>query len=294
MNLNQLYYFRTIAKLEHFRLAAEKLNVSQPSLSSAIAKLEEELSTSLFEKVGRNVKLTPSGEIFLTYVENSIELLEEGINKVRQINKGVIKLAYVFPLSTTYIPKLVKHYLENSKNSEISFTLKQDLTSDIISKLKTSEYDIGFCSKLEDEPLIKFIPIIEQEIVLITPPTHELASKKTIDIKELDSYELISYFKHSGLGQFLEKIFNYHGIKPKIKIEAENEQGIIGLVSQNFGIALVGKTSLLKKSNVVQIKVTNLPFKRYIYLAYLKNKSLKPHIKHFLEYINREVLEKNS
>lgn len=58
MNLNQLYYFRAIAKLEHYRLAAEKLNVSQPSLSSAILNLEEELGTTLFEKSGRNIKLT--------------------------------------------------------------------------------------------------------------------------------------------------------------------------------------------------------------------------------------------
>lgn len=285
MNLNQLYYFKTIAKLEHYRLAAEKLNVSQPSLSSAIAKLEEELATTLFEKVGRNIKLTPTGEMFLKYVENSLDLLEEGVNKINKLNKTTIKIAYVFPLSTSYIPRLVKNYLELNKNYEITFTLKQDLTADIISKLKSSEYDIGFCSKIENEPSLNFIPLIEQEIILIVPPNHELANRKSISILELDNCEIISYFRESGLGQFLHKAFAYHKITPKIKFEAENEQGIIGLVSQNFGIALIGKTSLIDNFNLVKIKVTDIAFKRYIYLVYLKNKPLKPHINQFLEYV---------
>lgn len=288
MNLNQLYYFRTIAKLEHYRLAAEKLNVSQPSLSNAMLNLEEELSTPLFEKVGRNIKLTENGKIFLKYVESSIEILEEGINKVKKISKGTIKIAYVFPLSTTYIPKLVKEYLENNQTFDINFILKQDLTIDIISKIKNLEYDLGFCSKLENEPLLNFIPLIEQKIVLIVPQNHELANRKTISIKEITKYELVSYFKESGLGQFLSTLFEHHKISPKIKFEAENEQGIIGLVSQNFGISLVGKTSLLDNTDLVQIEIDDLELKRYIYLVYLKNKPLKPHIKQFLDYIKKK------
>lgn len=288
MNLNQLYYFRAIAKLEHYRLAAEKLNVSQPSLSSAILNLEEELGTTLFEKSGRNIKLTENGKIFLKYVESSIEILEEGVNKIKKINKGVIKIAYIFPLSTTYIPKLVREYLEINQAFDINFTLKQDLTVDIISKIKKSEYDIGFCSKLENEPTLNFIPLIEQKLVLIVPQNHRLANRKSISIKEIDNCELVSYFKESGLGQFLTALFNHHKISPKIKFEAENEQGIIGLVSQNFGISLVGKTSLLDNTDLIQIDIEDLELKRYIYLVYLKNKTLQPHIKEFLEYVKKK------
>ena len=67
MNLNQLYYFKTIAKLQNIRIASEKLNVSQPSLSVSMTNLEDELGIKLFEKQGRNVKLTKYGKIFLVY-----------------------------------------------------------------------------------------------------------------------------------------------------------------------------------------------------------------------------------
>ena len=75
MNLNQLYYFKTVAKLQHFRNAADELNISQPSLSQAISNLENELGTYLFERHGRNVKLTKYGKLYLEYVEEALNTL---------------------------------------------------------------------------------------------------------------------------------------------------------------------------------------------------------------------------
>ncbi len=288
MNLNQLYYFKTVARLEHFRLAAEKLNISQPSLSAAMANLEEELSVVLFEKDGRNIKLTNSGKIFLKYVENSLAVLEEGIEKVTNIKKSSIAIAYVFPLSTEYIPKLIKNFINTGK--EVEFSLKQELTSEIMNGIKNLKYDLGFCSKVESEKDIVFEPVIEQEIVLIVHKNHLLAKKKEVNLKNIEGYDFITYIKDSGLGQFLNHIFKNNKINPKIKFECENEQEIAGLVSQDFGIAVVGKTPLLEHTDLMQIKIKDLKEKRYIYLAYLKNKPLKPHIRKFIEYVKKNFI----
>ena len=85
MNLNQLYYFKTVAKLQHFRNAADELNISQPSLSQAISNLENELGTYLFERQGRNVKLTKYGKLYLEYVEEALNTLEIGEKKLKQV-----------------------------------------------------------------------------------------------------------------------------------------------------------------------------------------------------------------
>ena len=268
MNLNQLYYFKTIANLQHFRIASERLNVSQPSLSASMSSLEKELGVVLFEKQGRNIKLTKYGEIFLEYVENSLETLDVGINKIKTLtnNKGGnIDIAYVFPLAPSYIPKIVRKFLDENENKNISFTFKQGLTSEIVDGLKNSKYDLGFCSYIENEENIIFEPIIEQELVLIVPKNHPLSNKKEINIKEIEKYEVIVYFKKSGLGQLTYKIFNDNNINPNIIFEGENEHAILGLVAENFGIALVGKTPLLKNSNVKKIKVKELDYKRYIF-----------------------------
>lgn len=290
MNLNQLYYFKTIANLQHFRIASERLNVSQPSLSASMSSLEKELGVVLFEKQGRNIKLTKYGKIFLEYVENSLETLDVGINKIKTLTNntgGNIDIAYVFPLAPSYIPKIVRKFLDENENKNISFTFKQGLTSEIVDGLKNSKYDLGFCSYIENEENIIFEPIIEQELVLIAPKNHPLSNKKEINIKEIEKYEVIVYFKKSGLGQLTYKIFNDNNINPNIIFEGENEHSILGLVAENFGIALVGKTPLLKNSNVKQIKVKELDYKRYIYLAYVKNRYFPPAVKKFLEYVKK-------
>ena len=78
MNLNHLYYFRALAKEEHYTRTADMLSITQPSLSHAISCLESELGVKLFEKQGRNAKLTKYGALFLRYVEQSLDMLDEG------------------------------------------------------------------------------------------------------------------------------------------------------------------------------------------------------------------------
>ena len=86
MNLNQLQYFKILAQEEHYTRAAQMLSITQPSLSHAIAQLEEELGTRLFEKKGRNIVLTRYGKLFLPYVEESLEVLEEGVHRTWELN----------------------------------------------------------------------------------------------------------------------------------------------------------------------------------------------------------------
>ena len=83
MNLQWLYYFDAIAELEHYTRAAEQLHVSQSNLSHAISELEEELGVELFERKGRNIRLTKYGELFRPYVKQSITSLETGVKTLK-------------------------------------------------------------------------------------------------------------------------------------------------------------------------------------------------------------------
>ena len=84
------------------------LSITQPSLSHAIAQLEEELGTRLFEKKGRNIVLTRYGKLFLPYVEESLKVLEEGVQRTRELNgskEGIIHLAYIYTMGSNFTPK---------------------------------------------------------------------------------------------------------------------------------------------------------------------------------------------
>ena len=131
MNLNQLYYFQKVAQLQHYHQAAKELNISQPSLSRSIANLEEELGVSLFQKNGRNIELTKYGSIFLEHVNRIIDEIKIAENKMKSLagsSSGHIDIGYVFPLAKSYIPRLVRSFLNQQENHEITFSLSQEIT----------------------------------------------------------------------------------------------------------------------------------------------------------------------
>ena len=174
MTLNQLSYFYQAAVLEHFNQAAEKMNITEPSLSRSIAALEDELGVTLFEKRGRNVILTKAGEIFLEHVSTILDDVKRAENKMHQIatDGGHIDIAYVSPLAKVFIPTIVRSFLTEKENKNITFNFFQDITSVNIEGLKKGRYDIIFGSYSPDENGIDFVPIIKQEIVAILPPGH--------------------------------------------------------------------------------------------------------------------------
>lgn len=289
MNLNQLYYFKTVAQLQHFRKAAEKLNISQPSLSLSISNLEKELGTYLFERQGRNVSLTKYGEIYLEYVKEALSILEIGEKKLRKITsdtQGHIDIAYISPLASYFIPKKVRAFLESDDNKDIKFTFRQGITSQLIDGLKSSKYDIVFCSYIEDEPDIVFDLLFKDELILIVPIDHPLSEFESINLKDISSYPVVVYDKNTALGKITKDIFKKVGINPKVICEGEDENGIYGLVSEGFGVAVVADIVNYDNFNIKKIKINNSGCDRCIYMAYKKNTYQVPAVKKFIKYIN--------
>ena len=190
MTLNQLSYFYQAAVLEHFNQAAEKMNITEPSLSRSIAALEDELGVTLFEKRGRNVILTKAGEIFLEHVSTILDDVKRAENKMHQIatDGGHIDIAYVSPLAKVFIPTIVRSFLTEKENKNITFNFFQDITSVNIEGLKKGRYDIIFGSYSPNENGIDFVPII-------MPDTQALASTPEAFSRSM-MYRQTSYVSH--------------------------------------------------------------------------------------------------
>lgn len=288
MNLNHLNYFRVLAKVEHYTQAASILSITQPSLSHAISNLENELGTYLFEKQGRNVKLTKSGRFFLKYVDDALTQLEIGEKKLKDLldpSKGKIDLAFIYTLGAEFIPNTINKFLKDNTHKNITFTFGQDNTTNIINGIKNEKYDIGFCSFVENEPDIDFFPLIKQELVLIVSQNHPLACNDTVDLKETENYPFVYFNKESGIRPVIDNLFLQAEIKPKIICEVEEDTAVAGLVSINYGIAILPKIPMLKNFNVKTIHISNITYERYIYMASLKNRYLTPSVKVFQKFI---------
>ena len=296
MNLNYLRYFRVLAKLEHYTKAAEELSITQPSLSHAMSSLEKDLGTYLFERDGRNIKLTKYGKIYYEYVERALGELEEGEKRIKEligIGTGSVELGYIFTLGPEFVPKLVNGFINEEGNSKVKFTFGQGTTSCLLKDLKSEKYDIVFSSIAKDEEEIEFVPIMEEELVVIVDKDHVLASKSSVDLAEISEYPFIAFGNKSGIRQIIDGLFKAVDNKPNIICEVEENNAIAGLVEVKYGISIVPKITALKYFNVKILPISNPQHKRYIYMATLKNKYQSPTMKMFKNYVE-EYCKKES
>lgn len=287
MNLNHLSYFRVLAKLEHYTQAAEELSITQPSLSHLMSALERDLGTYLFEKQGRNIKLTKLGKIYFEYVEKALSELERGEKRIKEltnVSTGTIELGYIYTLGPNFVPKLIKKFTSIEKNKDIKFLFGQGTTKSLINDLKEERYDMVFCSLMENEPEIDFMPIAKEELVVIVSNEHPLAKRDFIDLSEVGDYPFIGFSEKSGIRSLISELFTKVNITPNIICEVEEDNAVAGLVEINYGIAVVPKISSLKYYNVKVLPIVNPSHERFIYLATLKNRYLTPSVNLFKKY----------
>lgn len=293
MNLYQLYYFKTLAKLEHYTKASAQLCLTQPSLSHAISSLEDELGCVLFEKKGRNVVLTKYGKVFLAYVENALAELEQGTKKLKELSdnsQSTINIGFIYTLSAHFIPDLISGFLKNEQNTNIQFVLcegttQNECTADLIIRLKNEKLDLVFASLIPKDPEVEFIPICEQKLVAILPPDSPLAELEQIDLRDTEQYPLIHYSGKPGLKQEINRQYAKVNMAPKVCCEVEDEVSMAGLVAANLGIAIVPESPTFSNFNVKVLPIGNPVYKRIIYLGYVKNRKETPPIRRFKNYV---------
>lgn len=295
MNLNQLYYFKTLAELEHYTKAAERLNISQPTLSHSISSMEKELGAHLFEKQGRNVVLTKYGRIYMFYVENALTQLELGKNQIERLvseGGGHVGLAYMTSVGANFVPNIIAGFLEDPQNKNISFSCYEGNTKTLLYNLKREKYDLIFCSMIEAESDVEFIPVYEQSLVVIVPEGHPLANKKKVTIQDICPYPLISYTKESGMRRIIDDMFTKAQIMPNILCQFEDVNSMAGLVAANQGLAIVTDGPALDHYHVEKLEL-DMPYsRRMVYLAYVLNRYLPPAVEKFIAYIIQHTKEK--
>ena len=287
MTLNQLRYFQAVARLQNFRAAAEELYISQPSLSRSIDSLEDELGVVLFEKSGRGIALTGSGRLLLEYANRIIEECDIAIYKMKELSTsgGRIDIGYVFPLANYYIPHKVRSFLDMPGNEHVTFGFTQNRTSSIIRDIKNGKLDVGFCAYSDNEEELEFVPLMKQEMVIITSLEHPLADQGDLSIRELANYPVIGYDRISGLGGYTNRLYKNVGIKPEIVCECSDENSIQALVREQFGIALVARVDILNEKYLKIHHVSDADLVHYVNVVWLKNHYLMPATKRFIDFM---------
>lgn len=287
MNLFHLRYFVQLAETKHYTRAAEQLCITQPSLSHAINQLENELGVPLFEKSGRNTELTRFGEHFLTCARKTLETLDEGVEELKRVSRGegLIRLGLLRTLGVDYVPELVSRYLRENPGKQLRFTFETGMTNSLLEGLMERRYDLVFASKPPAELGLTSVAVERQDLVLIVPRGHPLASRHSISLGETLPYPQVYFSKGSGLRPVVDELFSRAGGEPNIAYEIDEDQVIAGLVARGFGIAVVPYMDLLMRLDLKIIQIASPVWERNFYMVSDDRAWQTPAVRNFRQYV---------
>ncbi|MCU9612556.1 LysR family transcriptional regulator [Caldibacillus lycopersici] len=246
MELRQLRYFVEVADREHMTSAAEYLHVAQSAVSLQITKLEAELGVKLFERVGRSVKLTQIGKIFLFHTKKALDAIDYAKTKVDEFldpEHGTIKIGYPSSLASYFLPTIISSFKQEHPN--VAFHLRQGSYSFLINAVKNGEINISFLGPVptDDNDLHPYVLFTESFSALV-PITHPLAKKQSIFLTELKNDDFILFAGGYILRKIVVDACKQAGFAPKIASEGEDLDAIKGLVSAGIGVSILPDNSL--------------------------------------------------
>lgn len=286
MNLSQLYYFRKLAELQHYTKAARELYITQPTLSDSISSLEQELGISLFQKEGRNIRLTKYGQEFYGYVNDALNQLDRGIAVAKGKSGamgGVVDIGCIPTILGDYMPQAIENY-KKLRNPKAVFNIYQDHTLHLLDGLKKGKFDLVFCSGTDD-PELEFVPILAQRLILVVRKDHPLAERESVMLKELTSYSLTTYRETLPIGKVVRTVLRQYGVEASFSYDDEISIG--GVVTATNQAAIAADTPYLSQFNQIKkIIISDIPADtRLVYMVYSKKNYMAKATEDFAEFM---------
>jgi len=243
MNIRQLRQFVVLADTLNFRKAAEALHISQPPLSVAIRKLEEDFGTPLFERSTRSVKLTAAGAAVLTDVRKALLHLDRAKQRAIEACEGIrgtLRIGSVGSATISLIPRLVPSFRSQFPGVEI--VIREYPSTKIIEEVEKGGLDLGLIrTPIVGSYDVVSIPMERDKFVAAVPAGHRLSAETSIHLRELSDEAFISYSRgeSTGINFAVANACQIAGFSPKIVHEATQIQAAISLVAAGMGVALV-------------------------------------------------------
>ncbi|MFV8827739.1 LysR family transcriptional regulator [Alkalihalobacterium sp. APHAB7] len=291
MELRQLRYFIEVAEREHFTEAAEHLHVAQSAISLQISKLEAELGITLFERTGRNIKLTPIGKTFLIHTKKAIKAIDYAKEKVDEYldpEKGTIKIGYPTSLANHLLPTVISAFKANHPN--VSYHLRQGSYALLLDSVKNGDIDLAFLGPVPSNDQDLFTDILFSEgISLLVPANHPLSDQKSVSLSDLRTDDFVLFPKGYVLHDIAVEACKKAGFKPNITAEGEDMDAIKGLVSAGIGVSLLPDGTFYDRESrlTTKISISSPEVKRTVGIITPKNRELAPTEKVFYEFVKQ-------
>jgi DNA-binding transcriptional LysR family regulator len=240
MDLRQLEILQAIAETGSFTACGRKLHVSQSAISRQILLLEEELGEPLFLRVGRQVRMTPAAEslvqlgqrVFLD-VRDTVGAITDRTRELRgslRLSGGMTVCLYVFP-------PLLKHLRRVHPKLDVRLTVAMAGRS--VQEIRGGRVDAGLLTLPVEESDMVTVPVLREELLLVTIPTHPLAKRRKVAARDLAGLPFVLFEMGSATRRVIDHFFASEKIEPTVVMDTENVEIIKAMVKTGLGVGIV-------------------------------------------------------
>jgi LysR family transcriptional regulator, low CO2-responsive transcriptional regulator len=290
--LSQLRVFEASARLGSFTRAAQELNMAQPTASVQIKKLAETIGHPLFEQVGRHIYLTEAGKRVYAGcndVFRALSRLEEALDEMRGMASGHLQLA-VTSTAKYFAPRLLGAFMQLYPGIDTSLQIHNRST--LIERLGNNEDDLYMFADPPEEQEVVVQSILSDPLVVVARSDHALAREKGIRFSRLAEEPFLMREPGSGTRRITIKLFERHGLVPKVRMELNTNEAIGEAVLAGLGVSILSRHSLGHEPDHVKLiclDVEGFPVERHWHFVYPVGKQLSVAARAFMDFARLEA-----
>lgn len=294
MDIRQIETFVEVVRLESFSKAAEKLFITQPTVSNHITALEKEVGSDLIDRSGRLFRITPTGQILYEHAEKIIDQINNAKYEIDAYDQGLQGKISILSSSIPreyILPDLIKSFLE--EHPKISFSLQGSDSKEAIKRILTYENDFAIVGKMNDNPKLDFVKLVKDSSVLIVPNDkfENLENGDTIKFEDiLDENFILREYGSASLETIINAIYQSSKDARKLRIvgTCDDNEAIKSLVSKGVGLSFMNRIAVerdIKEKRFKYLNIKGVDFSRDFYFLYHREKPLSPLGKRFKEFV---------
>src|SRR6266849_7663692 len=240
MDLRQLEILQAIAETGSFTACGRKLHVSQSAISRQILLLEEELGEPLFLRVGRQVRMTPAAESLVQLGQRVFLDVRETVGAITDRTRdlrGTLRLSGGMTVCLYVFPPLLKHLRRVHPNLDVRLTVA--LAGRSVQEIRGGRVDAGLLTLPVEESDLVTVPVLREELLLVTTPNHPLAKRRKVAARDLAGLPFVLFETGSATRKVIDHFFAAENIEPTIVMDTENVEIIKAMVKTGLGVGIV-------------------------------------------------------
>ncbi|WP_435018592.1 transcriptional regulator CynR [Tundrisphaera sp. TA3] len=245
MELRHLRYFLAVCEDEHVTRAAERLDVSQPTLSQQIRQLEDEVGAPLFERIGRRLRLASAGEIFREHARRALREMEDAVVAIRELEglrRGRVVVGTVQTANVYLIPGAVARL--TAAHPGLFVRVEELSAGEIAERLAAGRIDLGISFAPADPSEVEAEDLFDEELVLVVPDGHRLARRKRVGAGSLEGERLVLMSAGFSTRRLVDEYLEGSKARPVIAVEMNSIEGILATVRSSGAATILPALAL--------------------------------------------------